>query len=78
MPSSPYSSAVYQGLGLTWDSLVVSGLTHGRGVCSKICLATVLIRSIFALEQMHERFSASAIFQRKIERINAVARHVLL
>ena len=32
--------------------------------CSKTCLATVLIRSIFAREKMHERFSASAVFQR--------------
>ena len=46
--------------------------------CSKTCLATVLIRSIFAREKLHERFSASAVFQRKIERINTVARHVLL
>ena len=45
---------------------------------SKTCLATVLIRSIFAREKLHERFSASAVFQRKIERINTVARHVLL
>ena len=37
--------------------------------CSKISLATVLIRSIFAREKF---------FQRKIERINTVARHVLL
>ena len=47
-------------------------------VCSKTCLATVLIRSIFAREKLHERFSASAVFQRKIERINTVARNVLL
>ena len=46
--------------------------------CSKTRLATVLIRSIFAREKMHERFSASSVFQRKIERINTVARHVLL
>ena len=31
-------------------------------VCSKTCLATVLIRSIFAREKLHERFSASAVF----------------
>ena len=37
--------------------------------CSKTWLATVLIRSIFAREKF---------FQRKIERINTVARHVLL
>ena len=49
-----------------------------RQLCSKTCLATVLIRSIFAREKLHERFSASAVFQRKIERINTVARHVLL
>ena len=47
-------------------------------VCSKTCFATVLIRSIFAREKLHERFSASAVFQRKIERINTVARHVML
>ena len=47
-------------------------------LCSKTCLATVLIRSIFARENLHERFSAHAVFQRKIERINTVARHVLL
>ena len=44
--------------------------------CSKTYLATVLIRSIFAREKLHERFSAGAVFQRKIERINTVARHV--
>ena len=38
-------------------------------LCSKTCLATVLIRSIFAREKF---------FQCKIERINTVARHVLL
>ena len=27
-------------------------------VCSKTCLATVLIRSIYAREKLHERFSA--------------------
>ena len=32
------------------------------GFCSKTCLATVLIRSIFAREKLHERFSASAVF----------------
>ena len=32
----------------------------------------------FRAGKMHERFSASAVFQRKIERINTVARHVLL
>ena len=32
--------------------------------CSKTFLATVLIRSIFAREKLHERFSASAVFQR--------------
>ena len=47
-------------------------------VCSKTCLATVLIPSIFAPEKLHERCSASAFFQSKIERINTVARHVLL
>ena len=31
-------------------------------MCSKTCLATVLIRSIFAQEKLHERFSASAVF----------------
>ena len=50
----------------------------GQLVCSKTCLATVLIRSIFAREKLLERFSASTVFQRKIERINTVARHVLL
>ena len=30
--------------------------------CSKACFATVLIRSIFAREKLHERFSASAVF----------------
>ena len=30
--------------------------------CCKTCLATVLIRSIFAREKLHERFSASAVF----------------
>ena len=34
----------------------------GMQVCSKTCLATVLIRSIFAREKLHERFSASAVF----------------
>ena len=49
----------------------VGTLTLGETVfCSKTCLATVLIRSIFAREKLHERFSASAVFQRKIERIN--------
>ena len=38
----------------------------------------MLIRSIIAREKLDERFSASAVFQRKIERINTVARHVLL
>ena len=38
----------------------------------------MLIRSIFAREKLHERFSASAVLQRKIERINTVARHDLL
>ena len=47
-------------------------------MCCKTCLATVLIRSIFAWEKLHERFSASAVCQRKIEQINTVARHVLL
>ena len=41
--------------------------------CSKTCLVTVLIRSIFAREKLHERFSASAVFQRKIERINTAS-----
>ena len=45
--------------------------------CSKTCLAIVLIRSIFARVKLHERFSANAVIQRKIERINTVARHVL-
>ena len=31
-------------------------------ICSKTCLATVIIRSIFAREKLHERFSASAVF----------------
>ena len=31
-------------------------------ICSKTCLATVLIRSILAREKLHERFSASAVF----------------
>ena len=47
-------------------------------MCGKTCLATVLIRSIFAREKLHERFSASAVFRRKIERINTATRHVLL
>ena len=34
---------------------------HARSCC-KTCLATVLIRSIFAREKLHERFSASAVF----------------
>ena len=49
-----------------------------RRFCSKTCLTSMLIRSIFAREKLHERFSASTVFQRKIERINTVARHVLL
>ena len=48
------------------------------GLCSKTCLATVLIRWIFAREKLHERFTASVVFQRKIERIDTVARNVLL
>ena len=57
----------------------VASIGKSNGMyCSKTCLATVLIRSIFAREKLHERFSASAVFQRKIERINTEARHVLL
>ena len=38
------------------------GYEQNKDVCSKTCLATVLIRSIFAREKLHERFSASAVF----------------
>ena len=48
---------------------------HYVHVSSKTCLATVLIRSIFSREKMHARVQ---FFQRKIERTNTVARHVLL
>ena len=47
-------------------------------LCDCPCGMDYVVRSIFAREKMHERFSASAVFQRKIERINTVARHVLL
>ena len=50
-------------------------IRHFGHFCRKTCLATVLIRSIFAREKLHERFSASAVFQRKIERINTVFYH---
>ena len=48
----------------TGDESVEAGEKHNNHViiCSKTCLATVLIRSIFAREKMHERFSASAVF----------------
>ena len=48
--------------------------------CSETCLATVLIRSIFAreLENCTSASTRVQFFQRKIERINTVARHVLL
>ena len=39
------------------------GDNGGQGpVCSKICLATVLICLIFAQEKLHERFSGSTVF----------------
>ena len=47
-------------------------------VCSETCLATMLIRLILAREQLHERFSVSAVFPAQNRRINTVARHVLL
>ena len=59
------------------DGVHIDGI-FSYEVCSKTCLATVFIRSIFAREKMHESFSASAGFQLKIERINTVARHALL
>ena len=37
--------------------------------CSKTCLATVLIRSIFSRRKMHERFSASAVFPAQINEL---------
>ena len=47
-------------------------------MCSKTCLATVLIRSIFARKICTSASARVQFFQRKIERINTVARHVLL
>ena len=38
-------------------------------VCSKTCLATVLIRSIFTREKLHEASARVQFFQRKIDRI---------
>ena len=69
---------IYRWLSANCSNLNALAMELLESFCSKTCLATVLIRSIFAPEKLHERFSASAVFQRKIERINTVARHVLL
>ena len=61
-PRLTYFDAAHQPL-LQFLTNVTDPLNAGPdGVCSKTCLATVLIRSIFAREKMHERFSASAVF----------------
>ena len=47
-------------------------------LCSKTCLATVLIRLILRWKNCTSASARVQFFQRKIEWINTVARHVLL